>query len=166
MLTPTYAVAAAALLLHRRWSLPVAALAVLTGTRSVRATLPAVDGRDLVAARLAGRGLGWAVRQESALLVRHWWPAAVVAAFASRLVRRALVSAVVADTAVGLVQVRRSVTAHARPGLVTLVAGRRLTDLAYGAGLWWGALQRGSVRVLVPRRPGRAGRSGRDVSRS
>ena len=38
--------------------------------------------------RLAVRGLGWAVRQESALLLRHWWPAAAVACHSARRARR------------------------------------------------------------------------------
>lgn len=39
-------------------------------------------------ARLAVRGLGWSPRQESALLLRHWWPLTLVAGLFSRTVRR------------------------------------------------------------------------------
>ncbi|MFA6300423.1 MAG: mycofactocin biosynthesis glycosyltransferase MftF [Nocardioides sp.] len=150
VLTPTYAVAGAALLLRRRWSAPVAAVALAHGWRSVRASLPAGDGTDAVAAQLAARGLGWAVRQESALLLRHWWPLAALGATRSRHVRRALVTALAVDAAVMVVEHRRS---GSPPDPATAFAGRRLDDLAYGAGLWWGALRARSARVLLPRRP-------------
>jgi hypothetical protein len=69
VLSPTYAVAAAVLLLRRTWSVPVALLALVYGVRSVRRVLPNVPGRNHVVGWLAIRGLGWAVRQESTLLL-------------------------------------------------------------------------------------------------
>jgi len=152
VLSPTHAVAAAALLLRRRWSAPVAAVAMAHGWRTVRASLPAATGTNAVAGRLAVRGLGWAVRQEAALLLRHWWPLAAVGAARSRNVRRAVATALVVDAAVMVTERRRSPD---RLGPLTVVAGRRLDDLAYGAGLWWGAIRARSARVLIPRRPGR-----------
>ena len=151
VLSPSYAVAAAALLLRRRWSLPVAVAALGHGWRSVRTSLPAGDGTEAMAAQLATRGLGWAVRQESGLLLRHWWPLAALGATRSRNVRRAMATALFVDTAV-LVAERRGSTD--RLGPLTALAGRRLDDLAYGAGLWWGAIRARSPRVLLPRRPG------------
>jgi mycofactocin system glycosyltransferase len=150
VLTPTYATAAAALLLRRSWAIPLAAVAIASGTRSIRAAMPDSPGHDAIAARLAARGLLWAVRQESALLLRHWWPAAALAAVPSRSIRRALVSALVVDTIVARSENRRD-----RPhlNLATLTAARRLDDLAYGAGLWRGAFHAHSAGVLRPRRP-------------
>lgn len=153
VLTPTYAIAAAALLTRSRWALPVAALAGALGTRAVRRSLPATPGRTVIAARLSARGLVWAVRQEAALMVRHWWPAAAVGATRSGAVRRALATALVVDTMAGLLEEDRKVELGAILGAVT---GRRLGDLAYGAGLWWGAVEARSARVLMPRRPDRA----------
>ena len=161
VLTPTYAVAAAALLARSRWSAPILAIALASGARSIRTALPEAPGRDTIAARLAVRGLQWALRQESALLLRHWWPAAAVTAVPSRRIRRAIVSALLIDTVVALHE-RRS---DARFPPVTLGAGRRLDDLAYGAGLWCGALRMRSPRVLLPRRPGIV-RSGLDRTSS
>lgn len=149
VLTPTYAAAAAALLLRHPWSVPASAAALLAGTRSARNALPNAPGRDAIAARIATRGLVWAVRQESALLLRHWWPATAIGATASRHVRRSLVTALVVDTIVS----RCEHGSTPRLDLATTTAGRRLDDLAYGAGLWWGALRAGSPRVLIPRRP-------------
>jgi mycofactocin system glycosyltransferase len=148
VLSPTMALAAASVLQRRWWSLPVAALAIARTARTLRPRLPEGDDRSAVAGRLAARGFGWAVRQESGLLLCHWWPAAALAAPFSRAVRRALVTAVLVDLAVFL---------RERPGVdpLTALAARRLDDLAYGSGLWCGALRRRSVRCLALRRPGR-----------
>ena len=149
VLTPTYAIAAAALLLRRRWAIPVATMALASGTWSVRAAVPETPGRDGIAARLAVRGLVWAVRQETALLLRHWWPAVLVAAARSPQMRRAVVSALAVDAAVALSERRPD----SQLGPTALAAGRRLDDLSYGAGLWSGALRARSPRVLRPRVP-------------
>jgi len=152
VLTPTYALAGAALLTRSRWVLPITALALAHGTRSIRAALPRTADADAVAARLAARGLGWALRQEAALLLRHWWPAAAIGGLASRQIRRALLSALVIDTALAITENQRSstpLTVHA------FLAGRRLDDLAYGTGLWSGAFRARSALVLRPKRPGR-----------
>jgi len=146
LLSVTSAVSAAALLQRRSWSLPVAAVAVALTSRSMRRSLTIDDGPAIPVTRLALRGLGWGVQQESALLLRHWWPAAAVGAVVSRPVRRAVVTAVAVDLAVFL---------RERPGVgpLTALAGRRLDDLAYGSGLWWGALRRRNLRCLAIRRP-------------
>lgn len=139
------AVASAAVLQRRWWSAPAAAAAVVLTSSSLAPRLPAERGTAMVAARLATRGLGWAVRQESGLLLRHWWPAAALVAPFSRAVRRALVTAVFVDLVVFL---------RERPGVPPLTAllARRLDDLAYGSGLWWGALRSRDLRCLVVRR--------------
>jgi mycofactocin glycosyltransferase len=144
VLSVPMAVAGAAVLQRRWWSLPVAGLAVAWTTHSMRGRLPLQEGRTLVAARLSLRGLGWAVRQESGLLLRHWWPAAAVGALVSRRVRRALVTATVVD----LVVFHRD-----REGVdpVTALAARRLDDVSYGAGLWWGAIRARDLRCLAVR---------------
>jgi hypothetical protein len=152
VLTPTYAATATALLLRRPWALPLVALGLASGVRSVRAALPPTPQRNTLATHLAVRGLLWAARQESALLLRHWWPAAAAGALASSTIRRSLVSALIVDTIASATERRN----HPRPGIATTIAGRRLDDLAYGAGLWWGALRGRSPRVLLPRRPGSA----------
>jgi mycofactocin system glycosyltransferase len=136
-LSATAAAGAAAVILRRRWSLPVAVGATVVSARALHRQLP--DPRlDL---DIAARGLGWAVRQESALLLRHWWPAAALACAASANARRMVTSALVVDALVA---------AHQRPGIgpLTSFAGRRLDDLAYGAGLWVGALRARSTRCL------------------
>jgi len=147
VLSPTMAIAAAALLQRRWWSLPLAALAAARTTRALAGRLPLEQGRTTIAASLTLRGTGCALRQETGLLLRHWWPLTAIAAPFSRPVRRALITAVLVDLAVSL---------REHPGIdpLTTLAGRRLDDLAYGTGLWHGALRSRSLRCVTPRRAG------------
>jgi mycofactocin system glycosyltransferase len=150
VLTPTYATAAAALLLRTPWSLPLASAALVLGARKVRTALPDTPGRTKLATRVSARGLGWAVRQEAALAVRHWSPAAVAAAPFSRRLRKLLVTAIVVDTTVALASRH---TEQPDVGPLYVIVGRRLEDLAYGAGLWFGSCEQRSARALATRRP-------------
>ncbi|MEQ7849225.1 mycofactocin system glycosyltransferase, partial [Nocardioides kribbensis] len=122
------------------------ALAATRGAHALATTLPEAPERPRLAAGLTARGLGWAVRQETGLLLRHWWPLTVVGAALSRDVRRAVVSALAVDLVVG-------VREHPRADPHLLLLGRRLDDLAYGTGLWLGALRARSPRCLLPRSP-------------
>ena len=143
VLSPAYAVAAAALLLRRPWSVPVAVVCLARGLQVLDRTLPDVPHRRRLAVGLAGRGMWWSVRQESALLLRHWWPVTALAATRSRSVRRALVTAAAVDVVVAATE-----RPEVPPPLA--FAGRRLDDLAYGAGLWAGVLRAGSLRAVLP----------------
>jgi mycofactocin system glycosyltransferase len=140
-LSPSMGLAALGLLGRRPWSGVVALAATARGVQVLLRALPPGPGRGTTAARFSLRGLGWALRQESALVLRHWWPAVFGGAVVSRRARRVIVSAMVVDLLVGTRE-----TGWRRP--VTTFAGRRLDDLAYGAGLWWGALRSGSLRCL------------------
>ncbi|WP_107773270.1 mycofactocin biosynthesis glycosyltransferase MftF [Nocardioides sediminis] len=151
VLSPVMALSASAVLLRRRWSAPVVALGIVSATRSVHRALP--DGlgtatRARVGAGMSVSGVGWAVRQESALLLRHWWPLAALGLPSSHA-RRALLTAIVVDTCVAVTERPAD-----GPSLGVLLVGRRLDDLAYGTGLWWGAVLARSTAALRPRRPG------------
>ncbi|GAB3857774.1 mycofactocin biosynthesis glycosyltransferase MftF [Nocardioides maradonensis] len=143
-LSAATALGAAAILQRRWWSLPIAAATAGLTTRALRRSLPIGRGATGHAARLSVRGLAWAVRQESGLLLRHWWPAALLAAPFSRGVRRALVTALLVDTVAF-----RHDRGHTS---VPAIAARRLDDVAYGTGLWWGAIRRRDLRCLRVRR--------------
>jgi len=144
VLSPEYAVVAAVLLL-RGWSgLPFSAAVVATGSARLSRQL-GLATPSAVSVRLAVQGLGWALRQESSLLLRHWWPPVALGCLVSRRLRRAVGSALLVDMLV------------ARTGSPTQLVARRLDDLAYGGGLWWGVVRRRSlaavqVRLLHPRR--------------
>jgi mycofactocin system glycosyltransferase len=103
----------------------------------------------VLAAVLALRGSLAAGRSLVRAGARDWWPVAVLAAASSRRARRWIVVAAVAD-GVGAWWPRRS-----EVGPVRFVAARRLADLGYGAGVWWGALRHRQPRALLPARPPR-----------
>ncbi|WP_416985232.1 hypothetical protein [Streptomyces sp. T028] len=73
---------------------------------------------------------------------RHHWPVAVTMAAVSRRARYLLIAGAVAE---GLADHRRSL-----PPL-THVAIRRLDDLAYGWGVWQGAVRHRTAAPLKPR---------------
>jgi mycofactocin system glycosyltransferase len=147
VLSPAYALAAAALLAGQRVAFPLTIAALMRGHRAVAAALPDDAGRASVAAGIAARGFGWTVRQEAALLLRHWWPATVVGASFSRRVRRAVVGALITD----LVVVLRETVDLPLSDLPGHLAARRLDDLAYGTGLWWGVMRSLDLGALRPR---------------
>jgi mycofactocin system glycosyltransferase len=143
VLSPTYAVAALALVAQRRWSVPVALGCVAVTTARIRRSLPLTERRTQEASLLAAKGLAAVVSQTAQLVLRHWWPLTAVAVPFSSRARRVLVSAAVVDAVL-----------TPRPAAVprlTFFAARRLDDLAYGAGLWVGAARARSARALAPR---------------
>jgi mycofactocin system glycosyltransferase len=159
---PWSATVVLALLAQRRWSVPVATLisagaAIRIAAKLTRSSHPLAEG-----ARLTADGVGASLTQTSALLVRHWWPAAVIAGVFSRRIRRAVIVAAVADA---VIEYRRT-----RPKLDPIRFGfaRRLDDLAYGAGVWLSAVRGRSAAALLPdftwrskeRRPPSAERGG------
>jgi mycofactocin system glycosyltransferase len=106
------------------------------------------------AARLGALTTAAAAWQAAGALTRHWWPVALAAAPVSRRVRRALAVAALAE---GLADwaIHRGELDPARYVLL-----HRLDDLAYGAGLWWGALAHRTPAPLLPRLTGLTGLTG------
>lgn len=147
VLSPVFALAAAAVLARHRAAVPLTMAALFRGHQAVADLLPAGAPSARAASRVAARGFGWAVRQEADLLLKHWWPATLVAAAAFRPVRRAVLTAVLVD----LLVVLRETDDLPLADLPAHVAARRLDALAYGCGLWWGALRRRDGTVLKPR---------------
>lgn len=144
VMSATTAVAAAALMVGRLWSLPVAMAGFGYGIYSLRQRLPEDVASTALAVGLSAQGLGWALRQQSALLLRHWWPVSALLAPTSRTVRRALVAALIVDVVAARID---------HPEGCYHPVGRRLDDIAYGWGLWWGAVRARSAVCLLPRRP-------------
>jgi mycofactocin system glycosyltransferase len=102
-----------------------------------------------LAAGLVVRGSVTAGRTLSRAVTRHSWPVALSAALAFRRAGWWVLGAAVADAAFAWWPQRR------RVGPVRFTLARRLEDLGYGAGLWWGALRHGQPRALLPARPQR-----------
>lgn len=144
VMSPTYALVAVGLLAQRRWTIPLILVAAGRAFRSVDRAVGSSPGTRRIAVEVVGQGFVWTVRQEAALLLRHWWPLTALALPFSRNVRRATVAAVMLDV-VAFWPHRNSIR------LPAFVAARRLDDLAYGAGLWWGAWRARSSHALRPR---------------
>ncbi len=133
------------------WSIGTAALAV-AGQPAAAALVAGASAAALVprlpqvprrrAVSLALRGHVASIRQFADATWRVWWPVAIVAALASRRARRWLLLA-----------------ALLRPRRVPL-----LRDMAYGWGVWRGALAHRTADPLLPRLrafPGRGARASR-----
>ena len=176
-LAPWTAAAVTLLGVQRRWSVGAAGVVTLVATarlarglrkpgepwavwRGVRTaadsdvqcqhgrTADTLTGPAPLAAVLAPWGLGGALWQAAGALTRHWWPAAALGAIVSRRVRRALLLAAVAE---GLADWLRFRDPGAGPlDALAHVAAHRADDLAYGAGLWWGAWRHRTLAPLLP----------------
>jgi mycofactocin system glycosyltransferase len=144
VIAPLTVAVALAVVVQRRWAVGAAAVGAAAVTVRTARALEQSERPWTVAARLAPYGLAASLQQCSAAMTRHWWPAMVPMAVVSRRARRAWLAAAALD---GLADWRRS-----RPDLdpVTHVVLRRLDDLAYGAGLWWGAFEHTTTAPLRP----------------
>jgi mycofactocin glycosyltransferase len=149
VLSPWSAAAWALALTGRRPGLLgcAAVLAVATARLAPRLARPGQRAPVGLAAVLVVRGTAAAGRTLARSVTRHHWPLALAAAAVSRRARRLAAAAAVADAVLAWWPHRR------RVGPLRFAAGRRLEDLAYGAGLWAGALRAGDPRALLPARP-------------
>ena len=125
-------------------------VAIMTGRRIARAMRSAETSlTDVV--MIAARGLWSAALQLASALCRHYWPLALVAAIASRQCRRVVVVAAVMDGVVDWLRRRDTNGGESEPiGLLTYLLLKRVDDLAYGLGLWWGVVRERNVRALKP----------------
>jgi mycofactocin glycosyltransferase len=139
------------LLLAGRRGVPAAAavLAVTSGRLARRLRRPGAPPPAALAAGLVLRGTATAGTTLARSVTRHHWPLALAAAAFSRRARRFALAAAVADAAVAWWPHRCAV------GPLRFAAARRLEDLAYGAGLWAGALRGRDPRALLPATPPR-----------
>lgn len=144
VLTSWTGAVAGALVAQRRWSVPVAAAVHIGLVVRLRGRLRHGGRPTATAAHLADLGVRAALRQTASALVRHYWPVAVPAALALPRVRRALLVAAVVEAELD----RRATGADLDP--VRYLVARRFDDLAYGAGVWFGALRERSPRALLP----------------
>jgi mycofactocin system glycosyltransferase len=85
-------------------------------------------------------------------VTRHYWPVAALAGIMNRRMRYVLVTTAAVD---GLIDYRRS---GLRLNPLTYLLIRRLDDVAYGAGLWRGAIRERTIAPLIPRLAFRTGR--------
>lgn len=140
--------------------LGVAVVFVAAGraTAELRQILPAppdldAQQRTLVAARLVGRGGLSIARGVPRAAMRAWPPLVPLLA----VVRPRAAVIMVAGWTLDVLALRRR--RHTRDlesrgdlPLLAELGGKLLDDLAYAAGLWWGAWRAKSIAALVPRR--------------
>ena len=110
------------------------------------------------AGRLVALGALGAAGQTADAVTRHYWPLSLLAGLLSRRARRTVLAVALVEgpwtgggTAIGT-----RGCGPIRPGYLL---ARRLDDLAYGAGLWWGAWRHRSwepLRPVGPATPNRA----------
>ena len=100
---------------------------------------------------VAARSLWSAALQLASAICRHYWPVALLAAMLFRSCRRVVVVAAVVDGVVDWASRRQIADEDARPiGLLTYLLLKRIDDLAYGLGLWYGVLRERNVGPLKP----------------
>jgi len=125
-------------------------VAILTGRRIARAMRSAETSLADVL-MIAARGLWSAALQLASALCRHYWPLALLAAIVSRHCRRVVLVAAVMDGVVDWIGRRDATGDDAEPiGLLTYLLLKRVDDLAYGLGLWWGVVRERNLRALKP----------------
>lgn len=152
VLAPWSVAAVAALILQRRWSVVLAGLVTGLTAERIRRSLPGAQHRTAVAGALALQGLHAALSQCADLGLRHWWPVGALLASRSTALRRFLVVAAVFE---GIVEHRRC---RSHLPLACFLVASRLDDVAYGTGVWIGAVRARAWGALLPdiRRAGRS----------
>jgi mycofactocin system glycosyltransferase len=125
-------------------------LAALTGRRIAKA-MQGADTQVWNVLAIAARGLWSAAMQLASAICRHYWPVALLAAVLSRHCRRVVLIAAVVDGVVDWASRRASTGDDARSiGPLTYLLLKRVDDLAYGIGLWYGVLRERNIRPLKP----------------
>ncbi len=128
---------------------PVAAGGLAAGTGVALARRLRLDDRGAGAARLVVEGHLGGARALLAAAVRPWWPVSLLLVACSRRARR-LAPLLLVPPVLDLVDRRRR--GHPRRlDPIRWLAARLLDDVAYGAGVWAGAIRERSVRALLPR---------------
>jgi mycofactocin glycosyltransferase len=125
-------------------------VAALTGRRIAK-TLQGSDTQIWDVLAVAARGLWSSAMQLASAICRHYWPIALLAAIVFRPCRRVVLIAAVVDGVVDWANRRQSADEDARPiGLLTYILLKRLDDLAYGLGLWYGVVRERNIGPLKP----------------
>jgi mycofactocin system glycosyltransferase len=153
VLSPWSAAVCVLLLAQRGPALAAAAVVTAVATERLSRKLTRLRRPRVSAARLTGLGLAGAVWQTGSALTRHFWPAAALATPFSARARRAVLAAALVE---GLADwwTHRHHDPSVRPGPAGHLVAHRLDDLAYGTGLWWGAVRARTTAPLRPAGPG------------
>jgi mycofactocin glycosyltransferase len=125
-------------------------VAGITGRR-VAKSMQGTETQTWDVVTVAARSLWSAALQLASAICRHYWPVALVAAMLFRSCRRVVVVAAIVDGVVDWANRRKAADEDARPiGLLTYLVLKRIDDLAYGLGLWYGVLRERNLGPLKP----------------
>lgn len=144
VLTPWTAIVTVGLLAQRRWSPLVIAGASAALWLGLKRRFAFADDPSGSATALTKVAMRSTLRQTTAIVTRHYVPVTLALLPFSKRARRAYIASAILA---GLVEYRQK-----RPVLdpVRFVGLRTLDDLAYGLGVWSGALMNASPRALIP----------------
>ncbi len=142
----SWSVAVCALALRGR-PVPIGVAAALTACAALRLIrrIPDADTPVRAGALLTLAAVSGSAEQLAGCTTRHYWPVAALAALMSRRAGRLLVSCAAIE---GLIDYRRS-GSDLNPLIYLMI--RCLDDMAYGAGLWGGAIRHRTAAPLIPR---------------
>jgi len=143
---PAWSVVACALALRAR-PVPLGAGVALTAVVAIRLIrrIPDADTPVRAGVLLTLAGVRGAAEQLVGCATRHYWPVAALAALMSRRARHMLIAGAAIE---GLIDYRRK---GSRLNALTYLVIRRLDDMAYGAGVWRGAIRGRTIAPLIPR---------------
>lgn len=145
--------AAAVIALLTRTKIGMAIAVIIVGHISLRlrGRLGDLPDASVVATQMSTRAVGFGLLQAGGAICRHYWPVAAILAVVSGRFRKLAVKIAIAE---GLVAWVRTVLADPSTapamGPLAFTALRRLDDLAYGAGLWQGAVTQREFAALRP----------------
>jgi mycofactocin glycosyltransferase len=148
VLSPWSAAVGALVLVGTPWA-AAAAVAVSAAAAGRLARKLPVRRPRATAARLIAMGAVGTVAQTADGVTRHYWPLSLAACLLSRRARRTVAAVAMAEGIVDWWR-HRGRDASVRPGLLGHLVAHRLDDLAYGTGLWWGALRHRTTEPLRP----------------
>ncbi len=148
VLSPTSAAIVALLLTRRRAAVPpallIGAVAALRLAAKLRVRRPRRTAAQLIALGTVG-----ALAQAADAVDRHYWPVSLAASVVFPRVRRTVLTIALVEGVVDWWR-HRDRDPRVRPNPITHLVAHRLDDLAYGAGLWWGAWRHRSWEPLRP----------------
>jgi mycofactocin system glycosyltransferase len=141
-----WSVAACALGLRGR-PVPLGVAVALTAAAAMRLIrrIPDADTPVRAGTLLSLAAVRGTAEQLARCATRHYWPVAALAAAMNRRARHLLITGAAIE---GLIDYRRS---GSRLNPLAYLLIRRLDDMAYGAGLWHGAIRARTTAPLIPR---------------
>ena len=113
----------------------------------LRRMFTGLDQPTRIAAILAAQGFAGGAWQLASAMCRHYWPITLLAVLLSKRIRRIALAIAVAEGVADWVT-------HREPGglgPVRHTVFKRIDDVAYGAGLWKGAITARDLDALKPR---------------